>query len=678
MFFARKKFHSGHIPTCQRWKIFPILLLPMSASSKPALVHRQYLLAFVLVTLLFPLWGFANDITNPMVAAFKNILLLTNFESSLVQAAFYGGYALMAIPAAIFIKKFSYKNGILIGLALYSIGCLLFIPSGWSLTFAPFLAAYLIMTCGLSFLETTANPYVLSMGDERTATRRLNLAQAFNPMGSILGMFVASMVILVNLNGTSEDGRRAILAASQGTPVHTQVISRLIDQSEGLQATTSEASFASSRRLLKRAAEDSGELTRTLGLLVDPQPERARQVADDIAAMPGRNMFVTVFTDVATVLKIREPEPPTEAQAARDEIFHGAGGLELALMLGDERDSISRQPSFNQAFARLSEIIPVADETAAALDGLYNGQPVSVEPDVIKSRLAQIRETLTAAHGLLDEIPAEVFAARAAAAGETFTEIQREDLATVVWPYAVLGGVLILILGLFAWKLPHDISREGGHDLHFFATLGRLFRNGHYLFGVVAQTFYVGAQIMVWTFIIQYAGMELGMPKSTAQNCNILAMVIFVSSRFICTFVLHYVKPGVLLAVLAICAFFLIGGTIFIPGYGGLYCLIGVSACMSLMFPTIYGIALHGLGGDAKLGSAGLILAIGGGCLMPPMQAAIIDLPPINLGFMELASVRASFVLPMICFVVIACFGYWSRRERPLPGETIAPVPSGT
>ena len=111
----------------------------------------RLLVPFILVTILFPLWGFANDITNPMVAAFKNILLLSNFESSLVQAAFYGGYALMAIPAAIFIKKFSYKKGILIGLALYAIGCLLFIPSGWSLTFAPFLLAYLIMTCGLSF-----------------------------------------------------------------------------------------------------------------------------------------------------------------------------------------------------------------------------------------------------------------------------------------------------------------------------------------------------------------------------------------------------------------------------------------------------------------------------------------------------------------------------------------------
>ena len=129
--------------------------------SKPTVVPRNFLVPFILVTLLFPLWGFANDITNPMVAAFKNILLLSHTESYLVQSAFYGGYALMAIPAAIFIRKFSYKSGILLGLTLYALGCLLFIPSGWSQSFYPFLLAYLIITSGLSFLETTANPYIL-------------------------------------------------------------------------------------------------------------------------------------------------------------------------------------------------------------------------------------------------------------------------------------------------------------------------------------------------------------------------------------------------------------------------------------------------------------------------------------------------------------------------------------
>jgi FHS family L-fucose permease-like MFS transporter len=135
-------------------------------------------------------------------------------------------------------------------------------------------------------------------------------------------------------------------------------------------------------------------------------------------------------------------------------------------------------------------------------------------------------------------------------------------------------------------------------------------------------------------------------------------MAIFVSSRFICTFLLKYFSPGGLLMTLAIGGFCLVSGTIFIQGMAGLYCLMGVSACMSLMFPTIYGIALKGLGDDAKLGAAGLIMAIGGGCLMPPMQGWIMDQNAFNLGFMTLSSTRASFVLPLLCFVVIAIYGF--------------------
>ena len=164
------------------------------------LIPPALILPFILVTSLFALWGFANDITNPMVAAFKNILLISNFESSLVQFAFYGGYCVMAIPAALFIKKFSYKSGILLGLALYALGCILFIPSGWLMAFWAFLLSYFIMTCGLSFLETSSNPYILAMGDDATATRRLNFAQSFNPMGSLTGMLVARNLILCKLD----------------------------------------------------------------------------------------------------------------------------------------------------------------------------------------------------------------------------------------------------------------------------------------------------------------------------------------------------------------------------------------------------------------------------------------------------------------------------------------------
>jgi len=171
-----------------------------SAKPDARVVSAQFVFPFVLTTTLFALWGFANDITNPMVAAFKAVFIeINNTQSSLVQFAFYGGYATMAIPAALFIQKFSYKSGILLGLALYSFGALLFLPAALTENFYWFPFSLYILTFGLAFLETTANPYILSMGDPATATRRLNLAQAFNPMGSLLGMLVASKLVLRNL-----------------------------------------------------------------------------------------------------------------------------------------------------------------------------------------------------------------------------------------------------------------------------------------------------------------------------------------------------------------------------------------------------------------------------------------------------------------------------------------------
>jgi FHS family L-fucose permease-like MFS transporter len=154
---------------------------------RSVVLPRNMVLPFVLITACFALWGFANDITNPMVKAFSRILMMSNFEGSLVQFAFYGGYFAMAFPAALFIKRYTYKAGILMGLGLYAAGALLFIPASMSMIFWPFLLAYFVLTCGLSFLETSANPYILSMGPQETATRRLNFAQAFNPMGSLWG-----------------------------------------------------------------------------------------------------------------------------------------------------------------------------------------------------------------------------------------------------------------------------------------------------------------------------------------------------------------------------------------------------------------------------------------------------------------------------------------------------------
>ena len=431
---------------------------------KVKVIPTSLLFPFILVTSLFALWGFANDITNPMVAAFKNILLISNFESSLVQFAFYGGYCLMAIPAAMFIKRYSYKTGILVGLGLYSIGCFLFIPAGNAMAFWAFLVAYFIMTCGLSFLETTSNPFILSMGPEATATRRLNFSQAFNPIGSLTGMLVAKEFILAKLN------------------------------------------------------------------------------------------------------------PATEADR-------------LALR----------------------------DTDMSALEN-----------------------------------------------------IQSADLDVVSGPYILLGVVVLVFFVVFLIsRLPKEQKVDvGAPENSNKATFKRLLGSKRYITSVLAQTFYVGVQIMVWTFIIQYAELELGMSKAEAQGYNMVAMAIFVSCRFICTYLLKFFKPSVLLACLACGGIVFTLGAIFIHGIVGLYSLVAISACMSLMFPTIYGIALNGLGDDAKLGSAGLILAIGGGSILPPLQGLLID--KANWFGEVLSSVRISFVLPLLCFLFIMLYAlncYRMSRE---------------
>lgn len=415
----------------------------------------SYVVPFILITSCFALWGFANDITNPMVKAFSKIFRMSATDGALVQVAFYGGYFAMAFPAAMFIRRYSYKAGVLVGLGLYALGAFMFYPAKITGEYYPFLIAYFILTCGLSFLETSSNPYILSMGTEETATRRLNLAQSFNPMGSLLGMYVAMNFIQAKLN-----------------PLDT-----------------------------------------------------------------------------------------------------------------------------------------------ASRAGLT---------------------------------PAE------------FEAVKEYDLSVLIGPYLVIGLVILamFVLILF-WRMPKNGDKN--HNIDFVPTLRRIFAMPHYREGVIAQFFYVGVQIMCWTFIIQYGtrvlmadGMAEQAAEVTSQQYNILAMIIFCCSRFICTFLLRYINTGRLLMVLAIVGGLLVVGVIGLQNIYGLYCLVGVSACMSLMFPTIYGIALTGLGDDAKFGAAGLIMAILGGSVLPPFQAAIID----QVELLGMPAVNVSFILPFVCFVVIATYGH--------------------
>lgn len=425
---------------------------------KTKLVQKQYLLPFILITTLFALWGFANDITNPMVAGFQTIMELSAAKASLIQFAFYGGYATMAIPAALFIRKYSHKRGIMLGLALYAAGAFLFIPAATQQSFTFFCLSLYILTFGLAFLETTANPFVLSLGSKETSTRRLNLAQAFNPMGSLAGMAVASWVVLPNL-------------------------------------------------------------------LSDQHRDAAGQL---------------VFSSLP------------EAQKAVERVH---------------------------------------------------------------------------------------------------------DIAIIRDAYVALGVIVLIVFVLIAiTKMPGAVVKpQKGHT---GKTLRNLWHNVAYREGVLAQVFYVAAQIMVWTFIIHYAD-NLGIDKATAQKYNIAAMALFLCFRFIATFLMKYINSRKLLTVFGAMAALCTLGTIFIVGTGGLICLVATSAFMSLMFPTIYGISLEGVDAeDSNLGAAFLVMAIVGGALLPPLQGSIIDLGTVG----SLPAVNASFILPLICFLMVTLYGW--RRVR--------------
>ena len=426
----------------------------MPSNSINPVVPKKNLLPFILITSLFALWGFANAVTDPMVQAFKKVLELSNTEASWVQMAFYGGYFSMALPAALFVRKFSYKTGVLIGLGLYAGGAILFYPAALMEEFWFFCLGLYILTFGLAFLETTANPYILAMGPEQTATQRLNLAQAFNPVGLIGGLLVAQYFVLKQLKSDDIDNFQLL----------------------------------------------------------------------------------------------------TEAQ---------------------------------KILIRTSDLMIIRD------------------------------------------------------------------------PYVILGFVVIGVFLLIAFsKMPQAKDYNGIPPLK--DTFLKLFNNKKYIQGVLAQVFYVGAQIMCWTYIYQYSE-AIGIESHVAANYQFVAFIIFLAGRAIGTYLLRFIGSGKLLSIFGILAGICSLLTIFVVGFVGLYSLVSISLFMSIMFPTIYGIALKGLKEEeAKIGAAGLVMAIVGGALMPQLQGLLIDLGGVEVNdilILGVPEVNFSFVLPFLCFLFITYYG---------------------
>lgn len=398
-------------------------------------LERKYLLPFILVTSLFALWGLANNMTDTLLAAFKKIMQMSDTQTSFIQMAFYGAYFCVALPAALFIRKYSYKKGVILGLLLYAAGAILFLPAASTASYAFYLVAIYIMASGCSVLETTANPYIMSMGSPETATRRLNIAQSFNPIGSILGILVSKYFILQDISLYSVSGTYA-----------------------------------------------------------------------------------------------------------------GLGVVLLAIMVV-------------MLFARMPE---GKDETKQA--SLIN-------------------------------------------------------------------------------------------------TFGRLAKNKKYIWGVVAQFFYVGAQIGVWSFTIRLVMKELGYVEAQAATLYLISIIGFCASRFVYTWLMKYVAPVRLLAagsvLSAVCALVVV----LAGGWVAVIALVLISAFMSLMFPTIYGIALGSLNendnekGDVKIGASGLIMAILGGALITPLQGMVSDAS---------GSINVSYLVPCGCFVVVMMYAIMCLRKRSL------------
>lgn len=395
-------------------------------------IEKQYIVPFVLVTSLFLLWGLANNMTDTLLAAFKRIMDMTDGQTSLILSAFYGSYFCFAIPAALFIRRYSYRAGVILGLCMYALGALLFFPAAKTASYIFYLIAIYIMAGGCSVLETTANPYIMSMGTPETATRRLNIAQAFNPVGSIAGILISKYLILDNIS-----------------------------------------------------------------------------------------------------------------------------------------------------------------------------------------------------------------------------------LFSVSKTYTALGCVLIaiMVVMLFA-KMPEGRDASSAGTLR--STLSRLVGNKTYLYGVVAQFFYVGAQVGVWSFTIRIVMQEMGVMEAEASNIFLISIVAFCLSRFFYTWLMQWVKPTKLLAVAGVLSMLCSVAVALTAGQGivMIVSLILISLFMSLMFPTIYGTALGTITSgshpdDSKIAASILIMSILGGALIPSLQGMLSDA----------TSIYVSYLVPALCFAVVFCYAIFALRK---------------
>lgn len=467
------------------------------------IVPKGIVWPFALLTCLFFAWAVPNNLTDTMLAVFKRIMSFSDSKTAWIQVVCYLlGYGCFAVPGAIFIKKYSYKSGVMLGLGLYALGTFLFMPAARialvnnNFGYIMFLFAILVLFAGLSILETSTNSYVCAIGPEKTATRRLNFAQSFNPFGAITGVVISQIFILSQLN------------------------------------------------------------------------------------------------------------------------------------------------------------------------------------------------TMTAAE-------------RATISDAELAAVQSAELNSVTTTYVILGCVmLVILLAIALTKMPK--LKEGG-EMDIKGSFKRLIHNKNYVWGVVAQFFDIGAQIAVWSYVIRYAmhnlhfdavisslgagatsdqiigalrhvepvaggfysvceavGLDALLPRTAEQagaTYYIMSLILFVLSRFLCTWLMKWFKPRKMLATVAALGVLCCLGTVFGKGFFGVYCLMGISGCLSLMFPTIYGFGIKGLGEDTKLGGSGMVMAIAGASVLTQIEGILSD---------QSGSIANAYIVPAVAFAVILYYAavFCKKQEK--------------
>lgn len=671
------------------------------------MVPKRFRTVFFMLVACFALWGLLNNMTDNLVPAFETIFGIKPSESAGVQISFYGAYAVLAIFAAMMVEEFSYKTGVLTGLGFYMLGALIYIPACISQSFDMYLLGIFILAGGLSILETSCNPYVLSLGPEKTAVRRLNFAQAFNPVGSLAGIFLAKYLILANLEGNSkavqlfwvcvpyvgliavaaviwfffirykapEVGSEQYEMPEQDDSMKTGISKPKLIGLYGLCIAVPVAilliinSVYVSPKLVDAEAAAKTKTNLTAPLIIQEIPRES--ITD--CAEHGYISTVATFIERGCSPKLMNEEGKTIVELVNANIQKHAASVDS--LKEEEKSKYTESVNkFRTAISKYTgtpetdiNLMPAEEVSgkAKALSASLNKTILKEAKDIEKGKLTPIQITLKGDKKASEETAKYIE-----------TKASAKDVS--IWGNMVFQLVFVM-LGPIAFTLLIKNYRE---------MLISLLKLPRYWVGVIAQFFYVGVQIAAWTWLNKYCCKQLGIETDDAATYYIISLILFIGCRWVATYYMKKFNPADMMTLFAVVAIACCFGTMYLPtkvlfSIGDLpfstniICLILMSGGMSLMFPTIYGIALGGLNNRiVKLGAAGLIMAILGGAIITPWMGSIIENATSMWAFLTPgydttwdyalstsdAAVRASFIIPAICFTVVLIYSLLFRK----------------